>query len=55
VERALAAELDVHLHEEREQAEAHPGNRRNGKSAKTLQRLREERLPTAPATAPPPA
>jgi putative transposase len=37
VERALAAELDVHLHAEREAAEARPGNRRNGNSRKTLQ------------------
>src|SRR5262249_18123771 len=37
VERALAAELDVHLREEREQAGARPGNRSNGKSSKTLQ------------------
>lgn len=35
VERALAAELNVHLREE--QAEAGPANRRNGKSGKTLQ------------------
>lgn len=37
VERALAAELDVHLRQEQEQVEARPGNRRNGKSGKTLQ------------------
>jgi putative transposase len=37
VERALAAELDVHLHAEREAAEARSTNRRNGKSSKTLQ------------------
>jgi putative transposase len=37
VERALAAELDVHLRQEQEQAEGGGGNRRNGKSSKTLQ------------------
>ena len=37
VERALAAELDVHLRQEQEAAEARLGNRRNGKSGKTLQ------------------
>jgi putative transposase len=37
VERALAAELDVHLHAEQDAAEARTGNRRNGKSSKTLQ------------------
>lgn len=36
VERALAAELEVHLREE-EATEARPGNRRNGRSSKTLQ------------------
>lgn len=35
VERALAAELDVHLRQEQE--EVRSGNRRNGKSSKTLQ------------------
>jgi putative transposase len=37
VERALAAELDVHLRTEQEVAETRTGNRRNGKSGKTLQ------------------
>jgi putative transposase len=37
VERALAAELDVHLRAEQDAAEARTGNRRNGKSPKTLQ------------------
>ena len=37
VERALAAELNEHLRTEQEAAEARPGNRRNGKSGKTLQ------------------
>jgi len=37
VERALAAELDVHLRQEQEAVEDGEGNRRNGKSSKTLQ------------------
>jgi putative transposase len=37
VERALAAELDVHLRQEQEAVEGGEGNRRNGKSGKTLQ------------------
>jgi putative transposase len=37
VERALGAELDVHLRQERELAEGRSGNRSNGTSKKTLQ------------------
>jgi putative transposase len=37
VERALGAELDVHLRAEQEAIDARSGNRRNGKSGKTLQ------------------
>ena len=37
VERALAAELDVHLRAEQEAAAARQGNRRNGTSGKNLQ------------------